>query len=264
MVNFIIHISSDALMEMSLATLEAYVVPQCTLRKSSKPPKTELETYGLLWGHEVRLPDGDFLYHVEKMTVDAMAERRHDFVIPSEGMGVMKDMVTSFWPQYALLGSFHSHPYDHYLEVNKIKGYEFSEADRQHMIALKCIDGDIRLALVMTIASLKKISDSVPQTIDNHIVCWTMSNYRFWLTACIIEYESGDDENDEDSENADEMDDVGEESVLILPNSSDWDETYEHDVIGGVYLHCPYLSDPWQVTAFGKKVGLGRHLPGTD
>jgi len=57
MTNHIIQISDDALMEMSLATLEAYVVPQRQIGKlGSKGIKTELETYGLLWGHEVLLP----------------------------------------------------------------------------------------------------------------------------------------------------------------------------------------------------------------
>jgi len=96
--------------------------------------KTELETYGLLWGHEIILPDGNILYSVQKMTVDAMAYRRTDSVRPSDEKKVIKDIITSYWPQYSFLGDFHSHPYEHYKKVEEIKGYEFSEGDRTSMI----------------------------------------------------------------------------------------------------------------------------------
>jgi len=117
----IIQISDDALMEMSLAALEAYVIPQSHTNKSAKELRTELETYGLLWGHEIFLPDGNILYSVQKLTVDAMADRRTDAVWPSKGLMVIKDMITSYWPQYSFLGDFHSHPYEYYKDVIVIR-----------------------------------------------------------------------------------------------------------------------------------------------
>lgn len=49
--NYIIQVSNEAWMEMSLATLEAYMVPQHQMSK--KKQETQLESYGLLWGHGV-------------------------------------------------------------------------------------------------------------------------------------------------------------------------------------------------------------------
>ncbi len=238
MTNHIIQISDDALMEMSLATLEAYVVPQRQIGKlGSKGIKTELETYGLLWGHEVLLPDSDILYSVRKLTVDSMAERRNSSVLPSEGLNVVKDLITSYWPQYSFLGDFHSHPYEHYKDVEEIKGYEFSEGDRESMLQKKENDDDFRISLVMTIASLKKASNSEPKFISENTINWTFNNYRFWLSACLV-YREYDEEKDELDE------------IVLLPNSSSWKKEYSSDDIDDVYLHCPYLSSPWQIETF--------------
>jgi hypothetical protein len=248
MPNYIIQISDDALMEMSLAALEAYVVPERQVSPKKKL-KTELETYGLLWGHEITLPDGDILYSVQKLTVDAMAHRRTDSVFPSGGLKVMKDMITSYWAQYSFLGDFHSHPYEHYTDVENIKGYEFSEGDRKSMEINKNSDDDFRISLVMTIASLKKISDSQPEQIADNIICWTFNNYRFWLNACLVHNEYDEDED---------------EITVLLPNSPHWKKKYESSEVNNVCLHCPYLSRPWQTTKFGKKIGTGLVKLGTE
>ena len=108
MSNYVIQVSDEALMEMSLSALEAYVVPEC--QPKNKKLRTELETCGLLWGHEITLPNGDIFFAVQKLTIDAMAYRRTDSVWPSEGLRVIKDMITSYWPQYSFLGDFHTHP----------------------------------------------------------------------------------------------------------------------------------------------------------
>jgi len=245
MTNYVIQISDDALMEMSLAALEAYVIPQSHTNKSAKELRTELETYGLLWGHEIFLPDGNILYSVQKLTVDAMADRRTDAVWPSKGLMVIKDMITSYWPQYSFLGDFHSHPYEYYKDVEEIKGYEFSEADRKSMVENKKNDDDFRISLVMTISSLKKASNSEPKIISDNIICWTFNNYRFWLNACLVY--KGYEKNDK---------------TALLPNNSNWTIKYHNSDIDNIYLHCPYLSNPWQITRFGKKAGKGNHIAG--
>jgi len=245
MATFTIQISDDALMEMTLAALEAYVIPQRNPKQSINSIKTELETYGLLWGHEIDLPDGNVIISVRKLTVDAMAYRRNDSVWPSDGLRVIKDMITSFWPQYSFLGDFHSHPYEHYKDVQELNGYEFSEGDRKAMIANKQNDRDFRVSLVMTISSLKRASNSPPKFVDNHIISWTFNNYRFWLNACLI-HNSSEENN----------------PIVLSPNSTHWKKTYESDEIDAVYLHCSYLHNPWQVTRFGRKMGPGNHESG--
>jgi hypothetical protein len=243
-------------MEMSVAALEAYVVPQCHVNKSGKfleAEELELETYGLLWGHEVFLPDGDILYSIQKLTIDTMAHRRTDFVHPSNGLNVIKDMITSYWSKYSFLGDFHSHPYEHFAEVEQIQGYEFSEADRKAMLNQKQRDDDFRVSVVMTIASLKRSSEIEPRGLASNIICWTFNNYRFWLNACVV-YKDYTTDNE-----------VKTKKISILPNSPHWKTTYKpekYNDIEEVYLHCSYLQPPWQVTRFGKKAGKGDHLQG--
>ena len=55
-----------------------------------------------------------------------------------------------------------------------IKGYEFSEEDRESMLQKKENDEDFRISLVMTIASLKKASNSEPKFISEN----TLNHYR--------------------------------------------------------------------------------------
>lgn len=241
-------------MEISLAALEGYVIPERKL-KPGATLRTELETYGLLWGHEVFLPDGDILYSIKKLTVDAMAYRRNNCVWPSGGLNAIKDMITSYWPEYSFLGDFHSHPYDHYKDVLEIKGYEFSEGDRKSILENLNNDSDFRVSLVATIASLKKSSYVEPQHLSANIVSWTFNNYRFWLNACVTHSEINEDEY---SKNEIET----EGKLALLPNSSHWKVGYESDQVGSVILNCPYLTSPWPATQFGKKTSKGVHTPG--
>lgn len=240
--SYIIQISEESLMEMSIASLEAYVIPQRKDNAKKKGLQTELETYGLLWGNEVILPDGDILLSIKKLTVDSMADRQPNCVWPSDGLSVIKDVITSYWPQYELLGDFHSHPYNHYTEVEELKGYDFSEGDRKFMLSNREKDDDYRVCLVMAISSLKRTSNAEPQHLDHNIVCWTFNNYRFWLNACLV-----DEENNQ---------------INLIPNSSHWEKNYQSNQVSNVFLHCPYLTGPWQATEFGKKIGRGNHMPG--
>lgn len=133
------------------------------------------------------------------------------------------------------------------------------------MLALANDDINFRVGLVMTIASLKRASEMPPEQIDSHIICWTMNNYRFWLTACAIietEPEAGMDHDDEPDDVSDLWDeDEATNEVILLPNSSDWSESYEAEDIH-VILHCPYLTHPWPATMFGRIDNSGKHQPG--
>lgn len=254
MTNYIIQVSDDALMEMSLVSLEGYIVPM----RSPKPSKKShdgLEACGLLWGHQVVLPDGDILYSVEKLTVDSMAYRCPGEVWPSNGLGVIKDLITSYWPKYEFLGDFHTHPYEHYTEVKELQGWEFSEADRRSMVYKASTEIDFRLSLVMTISSLKRATNRKPDDFT-HYITWDFNNYRFWLNACVVHRHIDDDPEADGFEPEDDV------RISLYPNGSDWAEKYsECDEVEGIFLHCPYLSPPWAVTEFGRKAGRN-HEPG--
>jgi hypothetical protein len=259
--NHIIQISSEALMEMSLATLEAYTTPR-RLKNGKNARPQAVETYGLLWGHEVFLPDGDILYSVEKMTLDAMAYRGSDEVMPSEGRKITKDLITSYWPNYSFLGDFHTHPFDHYKDVNDAQGYAFSEVDRQSLESAREEDPDFRISIVSTIASLHRAVEAFPKHLAPHIVTWDFGNYRLWLNACLLHgipesvRRANPDEEGEEEEG-------DEEGVVILPNSPHWEETYESENVGEVSINVPSLTGPWAATAFGRRQRCdGKHNPG--
>jgi len=48
-----------------------------------------------------------------------------------------------------------------------------------------------------------------------------------------------------------------DDEIALLPNSSYWTENYSNSDVDYIYLHCPYLCNPWQITRFGKKIGKG-------
>lgn len=245
---YFIKISDDALMEMSLATLEGYVVQQVGRRKNEV--KKEVETYGFLWGNEIRLPDRNILFSIRKMTVDAMAYRQAKTVAPSEFREIAKDLVTSYWADYSFLGDFHSHPYEHTSEVERDKGYEFSDGDREFMLEMKKSDYDYKVAIVMTVASLKKSMNMKPKKIINKIITWDFNNYRFWLNACVV---LGGKEN---SINSDES---SLNSIFIFPKSTHWKRTDEVNNVGEVVLHCASLESLIKATEFGRKISKGEH-----
>lgn len=243
----IIHLSENAMMDLTVAGLEGYIV-----RKPNRKNHTRLEAYGLLWGHHVDLPDGDHLFVVEKLTTDSLAIRKNDSVAPSDGLEIIKDLVTSYWPQYALLGDFHTHPCEHYRDVVSEKSYEFSEDDREHMLELADWDPDYRLALVLTIAYLERTTDAPPNYVNGQCITWDFNNYRFWLNACVVVRSEDLEDADESEDDESDEDEVPE--LQLCPDSSDWEEQYEVEEID-VLLRCPYLMPPIPASAFGKKRG---------
>ena len=247
MTNYVIQISEAALMDMSVAALEGYMAV-----KPGQKVRKELEAYGLLWGHEILLPDEDILYAVEKMTIDSLALRRSTSVIPSNGISIIKDLLTSYWPQYSLLGDFHTHPCESLGEVTKKAGYEFSEVDRKGTLEMAAADPDFRVSLLMTIASLGRTVEKAPEY-DGECIVWDFGNYRFWLTACIAGITAEGDEDDADDEA------VGD--FFLYPNSSEWKVQYEPEDVDDVILRCPYLLHPWAATEFGRRRGDNHVVP---
>jgi len=103
---YIIRISEQAPVHMCLSGMEAFSASH--LRRG---PRIRLETYGSLWGHEVRLPRGRTLYSVEMAAVDTSAKMENDEVRPAPAaLDLKRDVMTSFWPQLEFLGDFHTHP----------------------------------------------------------------------------------------------------------------------------------------------------------
>lgn len=189
---YIIRISEDAMIQMCLSGLEAYTI----IHKESGKKRNKLETYGQVWGHEVRLPDNKSLYCVEMLSIDTSAVRDRDSVDYSDdSLKLKRDIMSSFWPQYDFLGDFHTHPYNHYKEVVDNQWYQFSEADYESIEECSKYwkDYNYRVGIVLSIAYMKKKSDKQSEWIDNSTIEFTLGNYRFWIKG----YVAYDDEKGE-------------------------------------------------------------------
>lgn len=175
---YVIRLSEPALIYLCQAGLEAYSVQH--------QGKRALETYGLLWGHQLTMQDGRTLFAIEMATVDTSAQRKKDEVTPNENsLALKQDIMTSYWPQLKFLGDFHTHPHRSADEVVAERLYEFSELDRESIEAYPDFwrEHGYRVGLVMTIALLKRRSSRSDRRLPDGTLEFTLSNYRFWLKA---------------------------------------------------------------------------------
>ncbi|EGW36652.1 MULTISPECIES: hypothetical protein [unclassified Desulfosporosinus] len=181
---YVIRISEDVLIQMCLSGLEAYSIAH----KGGEYRRRGVETFGLLWGHEIKLPDEKTLYCVELLSIDTSAERKDVSCDPVDAtLELKRDILTSFWPQYDFLGDFHTHPHDTKDEVINDKLYEFSKQD------IKSVEGrsefwlshNYRVGLVLTIAKLERKSDREHRWIGTNTIELTLGNYRLWLNGYI-------------------------------------------------------------------------------
>lgn len=181
---YIIRISENALIQMCLNGLEAYLIKhRVGARKSSK-----LETFGLLWGNEITLPNRKTLYSVDMLSIDTSAEMGKATCDPKdEALELKRDLMTSFWPQYDFIGDFHTHPWNHYSEVVKDKLYEFSETDYESIEERPEFweKHNYRVGLVLTVSTMERISNKDPEWIDNCTLEFTFRNYRMYLRGCV-------------------------------------------------------------------------------
>jgi len=185
--NIFVVISDQALMQMLHASLEAYTVPH----RVKKYNRKYVETYCLLWGNCSKFTfkkSDKYIYTVDFVSVETSAERSHRFVEPKDESLLLKmDLMTSFWPQYRFIGDFHTHPYKgdkiSYKEIEKEKKYDFSTDDFKFIedYPETWIQYDYRIGLVMTIVYMKRKSNKRPEKINNNLICFNFSNYRFWL-----------------------------------------------------------------------------------
>lgn len=233
---YYIKISEEALIQLVLNGLEAYIVSHMGKKKANS-----IETYGLLWGHEVILPENNgTLYSVELVSIDTSAERESLSCTPNENaLKLKRDIMTSFWPHYDFLGDFHTHPYGNYKHVGH-KEINFSEDDIKSLEDY-CDDWkkhNYRVGLVLTIAWMKKASSKESKYLKNNLIEFTLGNYRLWIKAYAVLYGAGESEK---------------KSALKI---SDHDEE-------NVILDCPALAPgiKTEFKQFGRRI-RGKHISG--
>lgn len=183
---YVIRISESSLISMLLSCLEAYSVSH---RKNGRR-RTALETYGLLFGSEVRLPDEKTLYSIELVSVDTSAGRERSACTPSpKALELKKDLITPFFPQYEFLGDYHSHPYTkpYTEELMGTDCFKFSPCDYAHILGASdyWIKHNYRVGMVVTITLLKRKSARQNRMIDTNIMEFTFGNYRLFLAGYV-------------------------------------------------------------------------------
>jgi hypothetical protein len=175
--------SEHALREMILSSLEAYCI-------GGPGGKAGIEIWGNLWGYHRPTHDETIIF-VDAVSVSLAAKGKIDRVVPHPGSQKLKSEVIERWyPQFSLIGNFHSHPYpDKRLkEVASIPGFEFSDQDFVYYHSddevWQCAGGT-PLFLVMTICELERVREGITTRVRDNVVQFDIGNYRFWLNACV-------------------------------------------------------------------------------
>lgn len=195
---YIIRISEEALIQMCLNGLEAYII------KHDEKKTPGLETYGLLWGHEILLPDKQTLYCVELLSIDTSAIREYNACTPEDSSLLLKrDLMTSFWPQYDFIGDFHTHPYSNIDNIEKYC-YRFSKGDFNSIESYSdyWLNHKYRVGIVLTIIHQKNKHSADPKWVGTSAIKFNLGNYKLWIKGYVsylkdkkIKLSDHDDEN---------------------------------------------------------------------
>lgn len=172
----IIHVSQAALMQITLATIAAYVVP----RKIKGRTVRGHETYGLLFGHVVT-SQSVTAYSVEHVAIDPYAKSSRAWVVGSKQyQDTTADTVRQFWPWMSLIGDFHSHPYPGRDRLPSVTGLSNDDRiDYEKRFRRKGQEKQMRVFLVCSIHGLR--GRQRPQRRNQ--LKWTLGPYRLALDA---------------------------------------------------------------------------------
>ena len=180
---YVVRVSENALISLILSSLEAYSVKKKDIKEKGRP-KSRIEVYGSLFGHEIVMKNKEILYQVEMAHTDTTAEQRRSSVAENkEAISLKADVITSFWPHLIYLGDFHSHPFRYTKEVLDNKKYFMSEDDREWLNNNFWKQKGYRVGLVVTIAAMEKAGTKACGWIANNCVEATLGNCRMWLAA---------------------------------------------------------------------------------
>lgn len=208
--------------QLLTSAIEAYEVDHKS--HANGKAKKEIETYGLLWGHMIPERHGLPRRVVCTMaTVETSALRHENWVRPQVDSLLMKrDFFKQYWPQLELVGTFHSHPYSSLAEVNDIKGWRASDADKHHWPWVHQIlapDLDSMAHLIVTVTQLERRGSAWPQRLANNEsdTGFVLSSdwRKFWIKAYSSEKVSFQSDEDLLEE---ELYEYNEKVILDIPS----------------------------------------------
>lgn len=222
----IVRISELAQASLVLSALEAYAIEHL---RNKKEEKNKLETHGTLFGYETYSYSKEIVYQIELVSTDTSTRQWQNKVRWSRSARDLKqDFITSFYPNFDYLGTFHTHPYDHYKSVPRgDHGSYFSKGDLRSFHKNKEYHERVgsRVFILVTVAGMQKAGTLPNQHITNNIIQVTFGNLRLWISAyCVL--------NRSDSDPPD---------LVVSPPINDY-----------VFLECPNLNSLIEYTDFGR------------
>lgn len=173
----IIHVSQAALLQITLATIAAYVVP----RKVKGRTLRGFETYGLLFGNVVAASKNTTAYSVEHVVIDPYAKSSRAWVVGSQRFqDTTAEIARQFWPWTSLIGDFHSHPYPGRDRLPSVTGLSNDDRiDYEIRSRRKGKEKQMRIFLVCSIHGLR----GRQRTQRRNQLKWTLGQYRLALDA---------------------------------------------------------------------------------
>ena len=188
---YIVKISDHALDTMLLAAAETYYLGAGTKRAAEQ----YVEVNGYLWGSQRLDPDTNCTHvFVDRFGPSISSRKSAGAVRPnSKASGLMHAVIQRRAPHLAFLGDFHTHPYDSLQDVMDIKGWEFSNTDRQWWPARDAEDEidiwrilgeQMPLWLVVAVAPLQRVFANVgARPLKDNVWRFDIGELRFWLNA---------------------------------------------------------------------------------
>ena len=185
MPDYHVRVSDQALEDMVLAASEAYILGPG--RKKEERQEGRIETYGHLWGNRREDDNNHTHILIDRFSVSLSAWGTREDIRPHPDDIHLKNEIIMRWsPHLCLLGDFHTHPYANHDEVNKCKGWNFSQIDKR---SFKEEDSLWKLSrpytpimAVMAIAKMGRVHRSTGEWKEDNRWMFNVGEYRFWLS----------------------------------------------------------------------------------
>jgi len=230
--NLWVHVTDSALMHLLMAGMESFKVHR--RGKHVVTNRGPVETTGFLWGYVPEASNGYDHVVIQHATTDFVARRTKGWTeLIQDSALAQQSVLSARWPHLALVGDFHTHPYESYSDVEANPGassgdrawYEEGFRDNVTKPGLKA---GFRTSLVLSIAELKRVQDNTrfyPELSKRgNTLKWQMGRFRYWLTAYSVDRASDDDDS----------------PLVLSPRERDWPEA-EHAGRDEVYLDVPTI-----------------------
>jgi len=177
-------LTDQALYDLTIAALEALELGDGREQGENRP----CETYGYLLGSRKRHTADSLCYRVERANVSLSAYRTDVSCQPHrKALYLTTELARAFLPNHAVLGDFHSHPYEDYDEFREETKEGFSNDDHSHFTGDRQLWAVAKrpLSLLISTIVMDRICLESPPTrrLSENCVAFRYGIYRFQILA---------------------------------------------------------------------------------